>query len=92
MLQESAAFSIDTSFNVDVINATGGGTAPTNPKFVKSFANHMFYAGMSNAVSTIQFSGPFTEDDFDTGGGGTIVVGTTITGLKVFREEFIYIL
>ena len=62
-----AAFSIDTSFNVDVINATGGGTAPTNPKFVSSFKNHMFYAGMSNAVSTVQFSGPFTEDDFDTG-------------------------
>ena len=64
-----AAFSIDTSYNVDVINATGGGTAPTNPKFVASFKNHMFYAGMSNAISTVQYSGPFTEDDFDTGGG-----------------------
>ena len=79
------AFSIDTSYNVDIINATGGGTAPTNPKFVKSFANHMFYAGMSDAISTITFSGPFTEDDFDTG-GGSIVVGATITGLKVFRD------
>ena len=39
-----AAFSIDTSYNVDVINATGGGTAPTNPKFVASYKNHMFYA------------------------------------------------
>ncbi len=80
-----AAFSIDTSYNVDIINATGGGTAPTNPKFVSSFKNHMFYAGMSNAISTVQFSGPFTEDDFDTG-GGTIKVDTTIVGLKVFRE------
>ena len=80
------AFSIDTSYNVDVINATGGGTAPTNPKFVASFKNHMFYAGMSNAVSSVTFSGPFTEDDFDTG-GGTIKVDTTIVGLKVFREE-----
>ena len=81
-----AAFSIDTSYNVDVINATGGGTAPTNPKFVASYKNHMFYAGMSNAVSTLQYSGPFTEDDFDTG-GGTILVDTTIVGLKVFRED-----
>ena len=81
-----AAFSIDTSYNVDVINATGGGTAPTNPKFVASFKNHMFYAGMSNAISTIQYSGPYTEDDFDTG-GGTILVDTTIVGLKVFRED-----
>jgi len=81
-----AAFSIDTSYNVDIINATGGGTAPTNPKFVASFKNHMFYAGMSNAISTIQYSGPFTEDDFDTG-GGTILVDTTIVGLKVFRED-----
>ena len=50
------AFSIDTSYNVDVINATGGGTAPTNPKFVASFKNHMFYAGMSNAISSVIFS------------------------------------
>ena len=81
-----AAFSIDTSYNVDIINATGGGTAPTNPKFVSSFKNHMFYAGMSNAISTVQYSGPYTEDDFDTG-GGTILVDTTIVGLKVFRED-----
>ena len=82
----SAAFTIDTSYNVDVINATGGGTAPTNPKFVSSFKNHMFYAGMSNAISTLQFSGPFTEDDFDTG-GGSILIDTTIVGIKVFRED-----
>jgi len=81
----SSAFTLDTSYTEDIINATGGGTAPTNPKFVKSFANHMFYAGMSDAISTITFSGPFTEDDFDTG-GGSIVVGATITGLKVFRD------
>ena len=80
------AFSIDTSYNVDIINATGGGTAPTNPKFVSAFKNHMFYAGMSDAISSVIFSGPFTEDDFDTG-AGTIKVDTTIVGLKVFREE-----
>ena len=79
------AFTLDTSYTEDVINATGGGTAPTAPKFVASFKNHMFYAGMSDALSTVQFSGPFTEDDFDTG-GGTVKVDTTIVGLKVFRE------
>jgi hypothetical protein len=79
------AFTLDTSYTEDVINATGGGTAPTAPKFVSSFKNHMFYAGMSDAISTVQFSGPFTEDDFDTG-GGTVKVDTTIVGLKVFRE------
>ena len=81
----TAAFTLDTSYTEDVINATGGGTAPTNPKYVSSFQNHMFYAGMSDAISTVQYSGPFTEDDFDTG-GGTIKVDTTIVGLKVFRE------
>ena len=50
------AFTLDTSYTEDVINATGGGTAPTAPKFVASFKNHMFYAGMSNAISTVQFS------------------------------------
>jgi hypothetical protein len=83
---EAAAFTLDTSYTEDIINATGGGTAPTNPKFVKSFANHMFYAGMSNATHNIIFSGPFTEDDFDTS-AGEIKVGDVVTGLKVFRDE-----
>ena len=81
------AFSIaaDGSYTEDVINATGGGTAPTAPQFVASFKNHMFYAGMSDALSSVIFSGPFTEDDFDTG-GGSVKVDTTVVGLKVFRE------
>ena len=83
---EAAAFTLNTSYSEDIINATGGGTAPTNPKFVKSFANHMFYGGMSNATSTLIFSGPYTEDDFDTG-AGSIIMGDVITGLKVFRDE-----
>ena len=80
------AFTLNTSYTEDIINATGGGTAPTAPKYVKSFANHMFYAGMSDATHSIIFSGPFTEDDFDTG-AGTIKVGDVVTGLKVFRDE-----
>ena len=83
---EAAAFTLDTSYTEDIINATGGGTAPTNPKFVKSFANHMFYGGMSNSTHSVIFSGPFTEDDFDTN-AGEIKVGDVVTGLKVFRDE-----
>ena len=82
----AAAFTLDTSYSEDIINATGGGTAPTNPKFVKSFANHMFYGGMSNSTHSVIFSGPFTEDDFDTN-AGEIKVGDVVTGLKVFRDE-----
>jgi len=82
----AAAFTLDTSYAEDIINATGGGTAPTNPKFVKSFANHMFYGGMSDSTHSVIFSGPFTEDDFDTN-AGEIKVGDVVTGLKVFRDE-----
>ena len=82
----AAAFTLNTSYTEDIINATGGGTAPTEPKYVKSFNNHMFYAGMSNATHSIIFSGPFTEDDFNTG-AGSIKVGDVVTGLKVFRDE-----
>ena len=82
----AAAFTLNTSYTEDIINATGGGTAPTNPKYVKSFANHMFYAGMSDSTHTVIFSGPFTEDDFDTS-AGEIKVGDVVTGLKVFRDE-----
>ena len=74
----AAAFTLDTSYSEDIINATGGGTAPTNPKFVKSFANHMFYGGMSNSTHSVIFSGPFTEDDFDTN-AGEIKVGDVVT-------------
>ena len=52
---EAAAFTLNTSYSEDIINATDGGTAPTNPKYVKSFANHMWYSGMSNATSTLQY-------------------------------------
>jgi hypothetical protein len=82
----AAAFTLNTSYTEDIINATGGGTAPTNPKYVKSFANHMWYGGMSNSTHSVIFSGPYTEDDFDTG-GGEIKVGDVVTGLKVFRDE-----
>jgi len=83
---QAAAFTLDTSYTEDIINATGGGTAPTNPKYVKSFANHMWYGGMSDSTHSVIFSGSYTEDDFDTG-GGEIKVGDVVTGLKVFRDE-----
>jgi len=85
----SAAQSIDTSFNVDPINATGGGTAPSNPKFVKAFQNHMFYAGGTNSQEVI-FSVPFSEDNFTSASGaGSFKVDSTVVGLKVFRNELI---
>ena len=83
----SAAQSINSSFAVDVINATGGGTAPTNPKFVKAFQNHMFYAGATNSQEVI-FSVPFEEDNFTTASGaGSFKVDSTVVGMKVFRNE-----
>ena len=82
----AAAFTLNTSYAEDIINATGGGSAPTNPKYVKSFANHMFYGGMSDSTHSVIFSGPFTEDDFNTN-AGEIKVGDVVTGLKVFRDE-----
>jgi len=83
----SDAQSIDSSFAVDPINATGGGTAPTNPKFVKAFQNHMFYAGATNTQEVL-FSAPFAEDDFNTAdGAGSFKVDSEVVGLRVFRNE-----
>ena len=83
----SAAQSINESFAVDPINATGGGTAPTNPKFVKAFQNHMFYAGATNPQEVL-FSAPFAEDDFNTAdGAGSFKVDSEVVGLRVFRNE-----
>ena len=84
----AGAFTLNTSYTEDIINATGGGTAPTNPKFVKSFANHMFYAGMSDSKAEIIFSVPFQEDNFTSGSGaGSFSIGVEVTGMKVFRDE-----
>ena len=72
-----------------LLNATGGGTAPTNPKFVKAFQNHMFYAGATNSQEVI-FSVPFEEDNFTTASGaGSFKVDSEVVGLKVFRNELI---
>ncbi len=85
----SAAQIINTSFAVDVVNATGGGTAPSNPKFVKAFQNHMFYAGATNSQEII-FSVPFEEDNFTSASGaGSFKVDSTVVGMKVFRNELI---
>jgi hypothetical protein len=83
----SAAQTIDTSWTVDPINATFGGTAPTNPKFVKAFQNHMFYAGATNPQEVL-FSVPFVEDDHRAShGAGSFNVDSEVVGLKVFRNE-----
>ncbi len=85
----SPAQIINSSFAVDVVNATGGGTPPSNPKFVKAFQNHMFYAGATNPQEVI-FSVQFSEDNFTTGSGaGSFKVDSTVVGLKVFRNELI---
>jgi len=78
------ASSYDNSSVTD-INATG---APSDPKYVKIFRNHAFYAGMSAATQKLIFSAPYAEGDFTAANGaGSISVTGTITGLKVFREQ-----
>ena len=67
------------------INATG---APSNPKYVKIFKNHAFYAGMSATKQKLVFSAPYDVNDFTAAkGAGSISVTGVITGLKVFREQ-----
>ena len=57
-------------------------------KFVASFREHMFYAGMSSTPQELVFSVPFNEDDFTSGSGaGSIKLDDNITGLKVFRDS-----
>ena len=75
-----------------VINDTSVSTisesSVNGAKFVASFREHMFYAGMSGTPQEMVFSAPFNEDDFNSGNGaGSIKVDDTITGLKVFRDS-----
>ena len=81
----------NTSFSATDVSSAGSGevsTVVTGAKFVVSFKEHMFYAGMSSTKQELVFSVPFDEDDFATGSGaGSIRVDDEITGLKVFRED-----
>ena len=53
---------------------------------VINYKNHLFFA----KGSTLVFSAPYSHTDFSAGNGaGSINVGSTITGLIVFREQVI---
>ena len=73
--------------NSSVTDISGTG-APANPKYVKIFKNHAFYAGMSATPQKVIFSAPYAEGEFSAAkGAGSISVTSDIVGLKVFREQ-----
>ena len=79
-----------TVFNSSFTATDVSASAVAGAKFVASFRDHMFYAGMSSTPQEMVFSKPFDEDDFSGGAGsGSIAVDDTITGLKVFRDNLI---
>ena len=59
-----------------------------DPKFVVSFKNSMFFAGMSATSSEVVFTAPLTVDDFTpANGAGSFTIDAPVTGMIVFREE-----
>lgn len=62
-------------------------TAPTTPKYVTQFANHLFLAGDSSAPYNLYFSAPTAETNFSpAAGAGVINVGFPIVQIKSFRD------
>jgi hypothetical protein len=62
-------------------------TAPTAPKYVTQFANHLFLAGDSASPQNLYFSAPLAETDFTpASGAGVINVGFPIVQIKSFRD------
>lgn len=62
--------------------------APADPKYVVSFKNHLFFAGMSSNPQEVVFTAPYSFDDFSAANGaGSIALDSKITALIVFREE-----
>lgn len=79
-----------TVFNTSFTATDVSAASVAGAKFVTSFRDHMFYAGMSSTPQEMVFSKPFDEDDFSGGSGsGSIAVDDEITGLKVFRDNLI---
>ena len=69
---------------------SGSGTKPTAPEVVIEHKNHLFFAGMTNNRQLLQFSPPYSENDFSAASGaGQISIGDEIVGLARFRETLV---
>lgn len=68
------------------LSSSNGSTDLEGASHVTVFKDHIFAANGRNII----FSAPFEDDDFTTANGaGIIDVGSTVTGLVVFREQLI---
>jgi len=77
-----------TVFNTSLSATDVTASSVEGAKFVTSFKEHMFYAGMSGTPQELVFSKPFDEDDFSSGAGsGSIKVDDNIVGIKTFRSD-----
>ena len=69
---------------------SGAGTKPTEPEVVIEHKNHLFFAGMRSNRQLLQFSAPYSENDFSAASGaGQISIGDEIVGLARFRETLV---
>jgi len=77
-----------TVFNTSLSATDITAASVEGAKFVTSFKDHMFYAGMSGTPQELVFSKPFDEDDFSSGAGsGSVKVDDNIVGIKTFRSD-----
>ena len=61
--------------------------APSAPKVSHIFKNHLFLAGNATESTSLWFSAPYSETDFDPAdGAGVINVGFPIVAIKSFRD------
>ena len=61
--------------------------APSAPKVSHIFKNHLFLAGDATESTSLWFSAPYSETDFDPAdGAGVINVGFPIVAIKSFRD------
>ena len=76
-----------SKYDDTTVTDLNGAGAPSNPKFVTSFKNSLFFAGMSATPQELVFTAPYSDTDFSTGNGaGSIGVDGKITGLQPFRD------
>jgi len=61
--------------------------APSAPKVSHIFKNHLFLAGDATESTSLWFSAPYSETDFDPAdGAGVINVGFPVVAIKSFRD------
>lgn len=80
----------DPTNGLVIFTGTAAAPAPSNPQFGAEFQGYLVVGGFSLNFGAIAYCAPLADTDWASADGeATIVVGDTVTGLRVWRNNLI---